>query len=137
MSIPKENQKKWAELKYLIMSRSQEDYQQIRQLFRNNRWDDEKEAQFQRCIQHALEQPPTKGSLQNAYQHVWGYFKTIATEAEKADYQKLLYCFSVENDLFLPFLQELAEKYQVDYLLESKLLFDKTNNTRGAENNEN
>lgn len=133
MKMTKEKQKEWAQLKYLIMSRSQEDYLEIRKLFRDNTWDEAKELEFQKYLQHALATNPTKGSLLNAYQHVWGYFKKIATEAEKERYCQLLEEFSVEKDVFLPFLQFLAQKYEVTYLLESKLLFDDSTNIKERE----
>lgn len=134
MKMIKEKQKEWAELKYLIMSKSQTSYQQISQLFRDNTWNEEKEQAFRNNIQLALLSKPAKGALVNAYQHVWGYFKTVATQEEKKQYHQLLANFSMEADLLLPFLQSLAEKYQVTYLLESKLLFDKKNYLEGQKN---
>ncbi|MHC5228906.1 YbgA family protein [Enterococcus sp. LJL99] len=117
-------QKEWAILKYLILSKSQNDYRQIRKLFQNHSWDAEKEAVFQALLQHAMAEPPKKGNLINAYQHVWGYFKTIATLEEKKHYEQLLIAFSIDTDELKPFLKQLTLKYQESYLLQSALLFE-------------
>ncbi|ODJ71164.1 hypothetical protein [Brochothrix thermosphacta] len=49
------------------------------------------------------------------YQHVWGYFKRVATPEERA----LSASFSTTADELRPFLRELTVKY----LLSSALLF--------------
>lgn len=116
-------QMEWAELKYLVLSKSQPDYKAIRALFADHNWSDEKELQFRFYIQHALAEPAKKGNSLNAYQHIWGYFKNKATEDEQKKYQKLVDNFSIEQDRLLPFLQELSLKYQEKYLLQSRLLF--------------
>lgn len=120
-----EKQQEWASLKYLILSKSQEDYKAIRKLFANNKWDQEKEQLFRFYIHHALSEPASRGNCLNAYQHVWGYFKEQATAQEKAKYQELVTHFSIEEDELLPFLRALTLKYKEAYLLQSKLLFDK------------
>lgn len=120
-----ERQKEWASLKYLVLAKSQPDYKAIRKLFADNHWDAEKEWVFRKYLQHALAQPTKKGDLLNAYQHVWGYFKTKATEDERQHYQSLIENFSINEDEVLPFLKELTVKYQEAYLLQSVLLFPK------------
>ena len=117
-------QKEWAIIKYLILSKSQNDYRQIRKLFQDHVWNSEKEAAFQALIQHALAEPPKKGNLINAYQHIWGYFKTIATVEEKKQYEQLLTYYSIETDELKPFLKELTLKYHEPYLLQSAFLFE-------------
>ncbi|MEI5993574.1 hypothetical protein A5880_001121 [Enterococcus sp. 4G2_DIV0659] len=124
LTVIVQRQQEWAELKYLILSKSQQDYRAIRKLFADNQWTPEKEEAFRFHINHALAEPVEKGNQRNAYQHVWGYFKKKATEAEREKYQLLLETFSVEQDKLLPFLKELTQKYQEQYLLQSKLLFD-------------
>lgn len=117
-------QKEWAILKYLILSKSQNDYRQIRKLFQNHSWDSQKETTFQTLIQHAMAEPPKQGNLINAYQHVWGYFKLTATVEEKKHYEQLLATYSLDTDELKPFLKELTVKYQEPYLLQSALLFE-------------
>lgn len=120
-----QKQQEWASLKYLILSKSQQDYRAIRKLFADDKWDEQKEQAFQKYLQHALAEPVTKGNLLNAYQHVWGYFKNKATESERQKYEKLSADFSVEQDELSPFLKALTLKYQEKYLLQSTLLFTK------------
>ncbi|WP_207696028.1 hypothetical protein DOK67_0000612 [Enterococcus sp. DIV0212c] len=124
MTAIAKRQQEWATLKYLILSKSQKDYRAIRKLFADNRWNEEKEQAFRFYLQHALAAPLKKGNVLNAYQHIWGYFKTKATEAEREKYNALIASFSVEQDELLPFLKELAIKYQEQYLLHSKILFN-------------
>lgn len=126
-------QKEWAVLKYLILSKSQNDYRQIRKLFQSHSWDSDKEATFQALIQHAMAEKPKRGNLINAYQHVWGYFKTTATVEEKKQYEQLLINYSLESDELKPFLKTLTLKYHEPYLLQSALLFEeKANGTKNS-----
>ncbi|EOL44600.1 YbgA family protein [Enterococcus caccae] len=123
MKIITQRQQEWASLKYLVLSKSQQDYRAIRKLFADNKWDEEKEQVFRSYLQHALTEPQKKGDLLNAYQHVWGYFKNKATETERQKYEELIETFSIEQDELRSFLKELTLKYQEPYLLQSKLLF--------------
>ncbi|ALS02779.1 hypothetical protein ATZ33_15750 [Enterococcus silesiacus] len=120
-----ERQQEWVALKYLILSKSQSDYRMIGKLCADNEWDEEKEQQFRSYLQHALAEPPKKGNLLNAYQHVWGYFKHKATKVEREKYEELIKTFSLEQDELAPFLKELTLNYQEQYLLQSRLLFPK------------
>lgn len=118
-----EKQQEWAQLKYLILSKSQQDYQKIRALFSKPDWTEEKEQQFQGYITHALATVPSRGNSLNAYQHIWGYFKNKATDEERAIYEQLLATYSLEADELRPFLQQLTYKYKDSYLSQSALLF--------------
>ena len=79
-------------------------------------------AEFERLLENAVGQTPTVKTLTNAYQHVWGYFKKIATTSEKQTYLQLLQELSPQKDDLGPFLKHLTEKYQVSYLLNSRLI---------------
>ena len=70
----------------------------------------------------AAQQTPTVKTLTTAYQHVWGYFKKICTPIEKAKYLKLLQQLDPMNDLLGPFLKQLAVKYQIEYLVNSRII---------------
>lgn len=72
-------QEEWAYNKYWVMAHSQQCYEQIRQLAKNNEWSDQKAAAFHRLLDKAARQAPTTQTLTNTYQHVWGYFKKICT----------------------------------------------------------
>ena len=69
----------WREEKYHVMFYSQKHYNQIRQAMREQ----QPYAVIAHLISQALSETPTIGSMQNACQHMWGYFKCHATEKEK------------------------------------------------------
>ncbi|MBS0979074.1 YbgA family protein [Levilactobacillus brevis] len=112
----------WAVNKYWFMSRSQALYNRGRLLAKDNEWNADKEQEFAQLIMTADDLVPTKATLTTAYQHVWGYFKKICTPKEKATYLRLLATLTPANDDLGPFLKRLAIKYQVAYLLQSRLI---------------
>lgn len=115
-------QEEWAYNKYWVMAHSQQCYEQIRRLAKDNEWSDQKAAVFHRLLDKAARQAPTTQTLTNTYQHVWGYFKKICTTQEKQTYLHLLQTLSPQVDDLGPFLGYLASKYQVTYLLNSRLI---------------
>ncbi|BAN93190.1 hypothetical protein SDSE167_0799 [Streptococcus dysgalactiae subsp. equisimilis 167] len=76
-------QKQWAYQKYWVMAHSQQHYNALRELFKGNQWSEEKVLTFHCLIEEAQAIPPTVKSLRTAYQHVWGYFKKVASQEEK------------------------------------------------------
>ena len=115
-------QLKWAEHKYWVMAHSQQLYNQIRVLAKNNDWSDETTDTFENLLQEAALQVPTRKTLTTAYEHVWGYFKKIATPEEKNDYLLSLAVIEVDNDQLGSYLKNLTLKYQVTYLMHSRLI---------------
>lgn len=108
-------EKRWSEEKYRVMFHSQRHYNDIRIAMREKDYD--KATQL---IDEALVVQPTNGSMSNACQHMWGYFKKYATTEEKEYYMRLL--FHKEFPLLLKFLRKLAEEYHVVYLIDSRIL---------------
>ncbi|AMO87570.1 hypothetical protein B857_02899 [Solibacillus isronensis B3W22] len=106
----------WREEKYNVMFHSQNYYNAIRQAMKDKGAYEEISA----LIEQALNLTPTEGSMRNACQHMWGYFKKVATEEEKKQYEQLIQTTSFSE--LLTFLRQLAEKYGVTYLLESRVL---------------
>lgn len=113
----KQAEKLWREEKYHVMLHSQNHYNHIRTAMKEARYSD-----IPALIAQALNVPPTVGSQRNAVMHMWGYFKRCATAEEKATYEHLLQVDDFAQ--LLTFLKELAEKYEVKYLLESRVLRD-------------
>lgn len=111
-------EKLWREEKYRVMFHSQKHYNQVRQAMR----DQAAHEQVEQLIQEALSLPPTAGSMQNACQHMCGYFRKVATPAEKQHYVALLEANDIPS--LLRFLQQLAAHYHVTYLQESTILQD-------------
>ncbi|KRN05665.1 hypothetical protein FD15_GL002229 [Liquorilactobacillus sucicola DSM 21376 = JCM 15457] len=115
-------QHSWAVNKYWVMARSQRIYNEIRKLASGNDWTKEKETTYQKLLLEADRLVPTVQTLTTAYQHVWGYFKKIATTDEKNFYMHELAVLAPESDRLGPFLAKLALKYDVHYLLQSRLM---------------
>lgn len=106
----------WLEEKYNVMFHSQNHYNAIRQAMKNKASYKEISA----LIEQALNLTPTEGSMRNACQHMWGYFKKSANEEEKKQYEQLIQTTNFSE--LLSFLRELAKEYDVTYLLESRVL---------------
>lgn len=111
----------WRKEKYHVLLHSQQSYQSIRNALKN----DISLNQLQQMIDEALLIEPTIGSICNAFDHMWGYFKKCANEDEKKHAKLLKSDFisgKIESDVLLDFLADLAAKYNVRYLIESRVL---------------
>lgn len=114
-------EKLWRNEKYNVMMHSQKSYLNIREsLKRDITYDD-----LQSKIDGAKDIVPTKGSIINTYDHMWGYFKKIATDEERNQYLKYKSQYQ-ENEIqyqcLITFIYKLAVKYNQKYLLESTIL---------------
>lgn len=110
----------WSKYKYTILERSHTHYNEIRELLKNK--DEYPTIKFYSLIEEALERESTIGNTVNAALHVWGYFKSHATEAEKKKFAKYLEDYekgSNSKSLLKNFLWKMALKYEEDYLLNS------------------
>ena len=115
-------QKLWARNKYLVLSHSSNIYNDIRQYLKN----EEVELNLvQELIDRACQIPEHRGQVCNAFQHIWGYFKKKATDAERKDYMLLLdrYRFGqVSKEDVIDKTRDLLERYPNTYLQHSTLL---------------
>ena len=116
----KEFQISWSKKKYWVMSRSQQAYNQIRFLAKGNEWSSEKQKQYEKILIDLEQIKPTDKTLRVAYQHVWGYFKKVATEVEKQRYIKLIDEIPLDSHQLEDFLKALSLKYNQAYLLQIK-----------------
>lgn len=116
-----EIQKEWAQWKYFVMTRSQKEYLFLRRLFSGNQWSEKKTKQFYQHLAEVKKLPIDVKAQRNAYEHVWGYFKKIATPEERRQFFVFLDQMTETQNEALPYLKKLAEKYQTMYLLESHL----------------
>lgn len=119
----KEFQASWAKRKYWVMSRSQQAYNQIRLLAKGNDWTIEKQQKYESILSELETIQPTDKTLRVAYQHVWGYFKKVATDDEKKCYNQLIREVPLARQRLEFFLKELSQKYHQDYLLQMKWFF--------------
>ena len=77
----------WARNKYLVLSHSSNIYNEIRQYLKN---EEVEVSHVQELIDRACQIPEHRGQVCNAFQHIWGYFKKQAIDAERKDYMLLL-----------------------------------------------
>ena len=115
-------QQLWARNKYLVLSHSSNIYNEIRQYLKN---EEVEVSHVQELIDRACQIPEHRGQVCNAFQHIWGYFKKKATDAECKDYMLLLdrYRFSQasKEDVIVK-TRDLLELYPNTYLQHSTLL---------------
>ena len=115
-------QQLWARNKYLVLSHSNNIYNEIRQYLKN---EEVEVSQVQEMINRACQIPEHRGQVCNAFQHIWGYFKKKATDAERKEYMILLdrYRFgqASKKDLIAK-TRDLLERYPNAYLQHSTLL---------------
>ena len=115
-------QQLWARNKYLVLSHSSNIYNEIRQYLKHEQVE---LSQVQELIDRACQIPEHRGQVCNAFQHIWGYFKKKATDAERKDYLLLLdrYRFgqASKEDLIAK-TRELLDRYPNIYLQHSTLL---------------
>jgi len=113
-------EKEWGRYKYTILEKSAADYQAIRTLLKD------KSAypalEFYSLIEDALAKETQPGAAENAAQHVWGYFKNIATPQERTAFAKNMENYrkgkgnlaTAKRQLF-----KLATMYEERYLIQS------------------
>ena len=115
-------QQLWARNKYLVLSHSSNIYNEIRQYLKQ---EEVELSLVQEMIDRACQIPEHRGQVCNAFQHIWGYFKKKATDAERKDYMLLLdrYRFGqASKDDLISKTRELLERYPNAYLQNSTLL---------------
>ena len=115
-------QQLWARNKYLVLSHSSNIYNEIRQYLKQEVVE---LSQVQEMIDRACQIPEHRGQVCNAFQHIWGYFKKKATDAERKDYMLLLdrYRFGqVSKEDLITKTRELLDRYPNTYLQHSTLL---------------
>lgn len=115
-------QQLWARNKYLVLSHSSNIYKDIRQYLKN---EEVEVSHVEELIDRACQIPEHRGQVCNAFQHIWGYFKKKATDAERKDYMLLLDCYrfgqASKEDLIAK-TRELLVRYPNTYLQHSTLL---------------
>lgn len=113
-------EEEWSRYKYKVLENSHEGYNGIRQMLRDKATVNP--VAFYAGIEDALQQEITCGGSVNAALHVWGYFKNVATEKEKAAFLRDMKAFEQGGKSLLAIknvLWKLAVKYQQQYLLNS------------------
>ena len=115
-------QQLWARNKYLVLSHSSNIYNEIRQYLKN---EEVEVSHVQELIDRAYQIPEHRGQVCNAFQHIWGYFKKKATDAERKDYMLLLDCYrfgQASKEELIAQTRDLLDRYPNTYLQHSTLL---------------
>ena len=115
-------QQLWARNKYLVLSHSSNIYNEIRQYLKQEVVE---VSQVQEMIDRACQIPEHRGQVCNAFQHIWGYFKKKATDAERKDYMLLLDCYrfgQASKEDVIDKTRYLLKRYPNTYLQHSTLL---------------
>ena len=122
-------QQLWARNKYLVLSHSSNIYNEIRQYLKN---EEVEVSLVQEMIDRACQIPEHRGQVCNAFQHIWGYFKKKATDAECKDYMLLLDCYrfgQASKEDVIAKTRDLLKHYPNTYLQHSTLLKGDSNET--------
>lgn len=116
----KKLEEEWSKYKYTVLEHSNSHYNKIRQLLKDK--EDYPVIEFYNILDEALNIEGTTGSVINGALHIWGYFKTHASDAEKNKWLKLMDDYEkgkkTINNL-KSFLWKMSEKYKEGYLLNS------------------
>ena len=110
----------WGRYKYLVLEKSEKHYLKAREFVRENKI--KNVGLLYSVIEEGINLPENKGQFLNAANHVWGYFKSKATENEKFKILEHLkgYQTGVLGDKIIKKeLWGLARKYKVDFLINS------------------
>lgn len=110
----------WSKYKYSVLEYSNLNYNKIREILKDK--EDYPVLEFYKLIEKSFETEPTNGSILNSLQHVWGYFKSTATDTEKLRFNKMILDFNKDKakiKTLKSYLFKLAFKYDVKYLLDS------------------
>ena len=109
-------QQLWARNKYLVLGHSSNIYNEIRQYLKQEVVEVSKVKEM---IDHACQISEHRGQVCNAFQHIWGYFKKKATDAERKDYMLLLDCYrfgQASKEDVIAKTRDLLERYPNTYL---------------------
>lgn len=110
-------EQEWSRYKYNVLEHDPDGYNQIRQLLKEK--NTYPVMAFYRLIEESLGMPQTEGTVRNAAEHVWGYFKTKATPTERSRFERLLADFGNCGRSVKSFLGRMQEKYEDEYLAQS------------------
>ncbi len=104
----------WAKYKYLVMEKNYKLYKECSSLVKTNC----SIIEFYEFVDATLLLPINEKNFCNAAEHVWGYFKEVASIKEKERFSLYINNYEFNYKLKL-FLYKLAIKYNQPYLLSS------------------
>jgi len=110
--IPLNAQQLWVQHKYSIMARDPNLYKKIGQELANSNDKKVSKTLIVKFV-HLLRNPPQKGTLANALQHMWGYV---------ADFMPNPVATTESPSQMLNLIQHLSKEHNIQYLLHSTAL---------------
>jgi UV DNA damage endonuclease len=113
-------EREWAKYKYYVLGTSAKTYQKIRTLLKDKNTPNA--IEFYRLIESSLESELSKTAQINTIQHLWGYFKKVASKSEKTRFLKMLEDYKEDKktlNSIKKYIYKLSYKYSIEYLLDS------------------
>ncbi len=110
----------WSREKYMVLSKSQQIYLQIRELLKDKKTDNY--DNLVNLIDTAYRLPDNPSQMVNAYHHVFGYFKKKIGKEEKKQFMINIELFregKLSDTVMKEFLYGIAVKLNESYLLAS------------------
>lgn len=111
----------WRYEKYHVMMHDYRYYIEIKELIKQGA----DYLTIEQRIHDILQTPIRHSAFVNTFQHLWGYFKSVATDEEMKSYLSYieqLHHHHVSHQTCLIFIQNLTRKYQNPYLLQSAIM---------------
>lgn len=120
--LPRNGSQFWAHHKYSVMARGYQYYKEIQRELKNAKDQPiNEEDQLIANILSLMEKTPSPGGIRNVVDHLWGYFKREATDAEKNNF----FLLALKGPAWqTAYIFQLAETYQQQYLLHSTVFAD-------------
>ncbi|WP_147075884.1 DUF1722 domain-containing protein, partial [Staphylococcus xylosus] len=81
--------------------------------------------EIETLINEAINTTPSKGSIVNAYDHMWGYFKRKCSSSERNLHNYLKEAFKkeeIDETYLLQFLKSMANYYDMSYIKTSTII---------------
>lgn len=104
----------WRAYKYLVMRHSQQHYEAAKRMFRGK----VDAVDFFTLVDKALEIEPSKASVTNAAQHIWGYFKHKESATRFLGLLERYMQDRCGEAAVFSYLYEMAAKHNILYLLD-------------------
>lgn len=111
----------WAKNKYLVLSKSQNIYKEIREYLKNDNLEIE---YLEKMIERAISLEENPREVVNCLNHIWGYFKDKVKIDEREEFFRFLKDyenFNISKDEVLKYLFDLLKKYPNEYLENSNI----------------
>ena len=110
------SQKLWAQNKYLVLSKSQKIYKDIREFLKK---EDIAPDEVQLLIDQAIKLEENPKEVINSLQHIWGYFKNCTEKNAKENFLNMIELYKygkINKKEILIYLLTLLKKYPNKYL---------------------